>query len=107
MERSYSAADETLVLEACRIADRLEKLDALLSGDVEEWARIRDARYEGDDTVLVINTAMSEARLQAVALRQIVTTLRTAEGAPVEAGDAVDEVRRRREARRSARSAAT
>lgn len=30
-------AEVEILLEACRCADRLEKLDELLSGDVETW----------------------------------------------------------------------
>lgn len=65
-----------LAEEACRTADRLEKLDGLLRGDVEEWVRVRGPRFDGDDMVLMIDSALSEARQQANILKQLLTALR-------------------------------
>lgn len=62
-----------LLEEACRTADRLDRLDALLVGDQESWARVdrqRDGTFE-----LVIDSALTEARQQALALRQLLTSI--------------------------------
>jgi hypothetical protein len=77
---------EILVIEAGRVADRLEKLDDLLCGDAEVWARLIDGR---DDVVeLRIDAAMAEARQNATVLRQLLSEIRRQHGdsAP-ESGD--------------------
>lgn len=58
-----------LIVEACRIADRLEQLDALVTGEQTLWARLRENR-EGDIYVSIDN-ALSESRQQANTLRQL------------------------------------
>lgn len=62
-----------LIVEAARIADRLEKLDDLLSGEQTLWARLRDNR-EGDIYVAVDN-ALSEARQQATVLKHLLAEI--------------------------------
>lgn len=63
-----------LLEEACRIADRLDKLDALLKGDADVWCRlVHDLRSE--DYELRIDSALIEARQQANTLRQLVAGL--------------------------------
>jgi hypothetical protein len=59
--------------EACRIADRLDRLDALLIGDRDSWARI-DQRRDGS-LELVIDSALTEARQQAAVLRQLLASI--------------------------------
>jgi len=56
-----------MVVEAARIADRLEKLAALLSGERSVWLSLRAGR-DGQLDVKVDN-ALSEARHQATTLR--------------------------------------
>lgn len=71
----------TLLLEeACRLADRLEQLDRLLQGDETLWAFVSRGRGRGRIEVHVDN-ALTEARQQAVALRQVVSSL------PLKGGD--------------------
>jgi hypothetical protein len=67
--------DRGLVLleESCRIADRLDRLDALLIGDREAWARVVSDR--GGDCELVIDSALSEARQQATTLQRLLASL--------------------------------
>jgi hypothetical protein len=65
-----------LIEEACRIVDRLDKLDRLLSGDAESWIDIVEARGNPELAELVINAPLAEARQQALALKQIFTELR-------------------------------
>lgn len=64
-----------LVIEACRLADRLTKLDLLLRGDIDTWARLTH-RTLTDDYELKIDSAAAEARQTAGALRQILTEIR-------------------------------
>lgn len=63
-----------LLEEACRIADRLDQLDALLRGDAEVWCRlVFDDRYQ--EYELRIDSSLMEARQQANTLRQLVASL--------------------------------
>lgn len=65
-----------LVLEAARIKDRLDRLDAIITGEEESWARLVTARG-GDDTVLEvrIDSAMTEARQLATVFRQMLESI--------------------------------
>lgn len=67
-----------LLEEACRIVDRLDKLDALLDGSAEDWIRLQEVQGDPERTIVVIDKPLAEARQQAVALKQILTELRTA-----------------------------
>ncbi|GAB6901853.1 hypothetical protein [Kineosporia succinea] len=69
-------AEVEILLEACRCADRLEKLDELLSGDVETWARVELPRDDGDALLLVVSSALGEARQQQNLLKQLLAALR-------------------------------
>jgi hypothetical protein len=63
-----------LLLEACRIADRLERLDEILRGEREVWATlVHNLRTE--DYELRIDSALVEARQQANVLRQLIVSL--------------------------------
>lgn len=68
--------DRGLVLleEACRISDRLDKLDALLIGDADVWCRLVHS-LRTEDYELRIDAALIEARQQASVLRQILVGL--------------------------------
>ena len=69
-------AELTMLEEACRIADRLERLDEILSGEVDAWMRLQLPR-EGSETVrVVVDGALAEARQQANQLKQLVAALR-------------------------------
>lgn len=74
--REFDPAAEALLLEACRIADRLDKLDKLLRGEGHEWITV-ETKFQGRDstTEIVIDEALAEARQQANAFRQIIVTL--------------------------------
>jgi hypothetical protein len=74
--RELTAGNAVLAEEACRIKDRLDTLDKLLSGDKATWFSLRDAHREGEDVIhVVVNSVLSEARQQANVLRQIVAGL--------------------------------
>lgn len=63
-----------MIIEAARIADRLENLDKLVSGEEGTWARL----CVGRDEVLEvrIDSALSEARQQATVLRHLIGEIR-------------------------------
>jgi ABC-type Na+ efflux pump permease subunit len=61
--------------EACRAKDRLDKLDALLRGDVETWAAVmHNARTE--DYELKIDAALTQANATANLMKQLLAALR-------------------------------
>lgn len=90
---------QVLAGEAARLADRLDQLDELLTGDIDCWVRLTH-RLLTEDYELKIDSAASEARQTAAALRQILSQL-AGVGAPAEGGSIADEL----EARRAARQA--
>lgn len=71
-EGQLPALRAVLLLEACRIADRLDRLDVQLR-DGSEWLRVR--QVEGGDAVVVVDRALAEARQQATALKVLVAEL--------------------------------
>lgn len=97
--RRFGAADEALLTEAARIIDRLDRLDAVLAGDLSEWASID---YDGRTRRLVVDDALGEARQQANALRQIFSSLKVT-GLELEEtkADRVDEIGAKRAKRRA------
>lgn len=75
---------ETVVLEeACRIKDRCDLFAALLNGDEYQWAKLRDIS-DSNRAVLMVDGAVTEARLHAGELRQLIEKLRIPVGAVAE-----------------------
>lgn len=76
---AYSAAVDgqrglVMLEEACRLADRLDRLDALLVGDTDVWFRlVHNTRTE--DYEIKVDAALVEARQQAAVLRQYLASL--------------------------------
>ena len=66
------AAQVVQLTEACRAKDRLDKLDALLSGDVDTWAYIDT---EGVPS-LRIDAALAQANTTANLMKQLLAALR-------------------------------
>ena len=96
---SVSVERRVLAGEASRLADRLDRLDELLAGDIDTWMRLTH-RLMTEDYELKIDSAASEARQTAAALRQILSQL--AEGAaPAVGGSIADELDGRRAARQA------
>lgn len=61
--------------EACRAKDRLDRLDEILRGDVEVWARlVHDLRTE--EYELKIDAALSSANTTANLMKQLLAALR-------------------------------
>lgn len=81
------------LLEACRAKDRLDRLDDLLRGDVDVWARLVH-RVNTDDYELHIDKALDKANQTANQLKQLLAALRLP-----------DEVSGKRPQRRGARGA--
>ena len=73
--------EKVLLEEACRIADRLDKLDKQLRGDEDSWMRFHARNEDGSIVRVVMTGALAEARQQATALKQLLTELRAAGGA--------------------------
>src|SRR4051812_9014412 len=63
------------LLEACRAKDRLDKLDELLRGDVDVWARLTH-RTQRDDYELKIDNALAQANATANLMKQLIAALR-------------------------------
>jgi len=68
-----------LLEEAGRIADRLDRLDAILKNERREWMHFR-TRDDGDVRVIVTGV-LSEAREQATALRGLIVEIAKARSA--------------------------
>jgi len=96
-------ARRVLILEACRIADRLNRLDDLLAGDASAWMAFVAQRDNDEVVEIVIDKPLAEARQQAIALKQLVAELRQgAAGASQQPGQEVsvfDQLAARRAAR--------
>lgn len=67
-----------LLLEACRIVDRLAQLDRQLRG--EDWLRFRAKDEDGTEVIVYVDRVLAEAREQATALKGIVAELRQTGG---------------------------
>jgi hypothetical protein len=79
-----------LLVEACRMADRLDRMDRLMAGDAKALAALRmsdvweqlneQAGIDGLDVEITLNisSVAAEARMTASALKVIVSELRTA-----------------------------
>lgn len=72
----FNPAELAILEEACRQKDRLDRLNALLVGDVDTWAELRNLPQSETTFVLVVNDAMTEARQLANVFKMLVTALR-------------------------------
>lgn len=96
-----------MAIEAVRLADRLDTMDAFLAGDEDAWHRL-SCRLDGQAEV-VLDKGLSEARQHALALATVLVALAKLTGeakveAPKSAAD--DLAARRKEKQREAREAA-
>lgn len=86
-EHELDPMQRVLLEEACRCADRLDRLEGKLSGREDAWVHLRSrAESMADESVtidLVIDGALSEARQQQNVFKQLLASLRLpdAEGA--------------------------
>ncbi len=74
------AGQEVQLLEACRAKDRLDKLDELLRGDVDVWARLTH-RLQTEDYELKIDDALGKANATANLMKQLLAALRLPDSA--------------------------
>lgn len=92
---SLSGGRRVLLEEACRIADRLDRLDALLAGSAEDWMSLVETKGNPDRQEIVIDRPLAEARQQATALKQLIAELRQGvdvSGDQEQGGDILDEL---------------
>lgn len=74
-EEDLDAGQQVQLLEACRAKDRLDKLDELLRGDIEMWARLTH-RLQTQDYELKIDAALTQANATANLMKQLIAALR-------------------------------
>ncbi len=69
-----------LLLEACRCVDRLDKLNAQLTGTDREWLRV-DPDFDDPsvEVVVVVDKALAEVRQQETALKGLIGEIRQAD----------------------------
>lgn len=64
-----------LILEACRTADRLERLDKFLNGNEQSWFDFIEPEDGSGRVRVVIDAPLAEARQQQMALKQLLQTI--------------------------------
>lgn len=101
---TLSGAALVLLEEACRLADRLDRLDDFLRGHEDSWMKFHARNEDGSIVEVVVDKALAEARQQQVSLKQVVAELRqvTGKGQPQSQGGGSDDLASRRAARRKA-----
>ncbi|HZQ33715.1 MAG TPA: hypothetical protein VFB19_18535 [Mycobacterium sp.] len=92
--RPFNAAELVLLEELCRMADRLERFDEVLSGDVDVWMRLTH-RTRTEDYELLVDDAAAEARQLAATFQAGVKALNLPES-PAESKDGIDDLLARR-----------
>lgn len=73
---TLAAAELEILTEACRCADRLERLDQQLTGDDMAWLDLEKMRSDEHEYRVTVDAALSEARQQQNILKQLVASLR-------------------------------
>lgn len=71
------AGNRAMVHELCRLADALDKLDAILGARRTEWIKVLDEFGDGQVT-LEVNALLGERRQHALAFTTVMRELRTA-----------------------------
>lgn len=71
-----AAPEREILLEACRCADRLERLDAYLTGQDVSWLDLEQMRRDEREFRVTVDAALSEARQQQNIFKQLVASLR-------------------------------
>jgi hypothetical protein len=67
-----SSPYRVLLVEACRMADRLDRLDSIIDGN-DEWLVVQTGF--GEDITVAVDSSLAEARQYATALRGLVADL--------------------------------
>ncbi|MGH3438121.1 MAG: hypothetical protein ACRDRN_16840 [Sciscionella sp.] len=94
-----------LLLQTCRIVDRLDRLDRQLRG--EDWLRFYSRDDGGTEVTVYVDKVLAEEREQAVALKGLITELRQLMGKAKPQEQKGGGVLADLAARRAARSAST
>lgn len=97
--RAFNAAEVVILEELCRTADRLDRFEAVLSGDAETWMRLTHGTRT-EDYELIIDEAAAEARQLAQTFERLAASLNLPEGI-VDEKDGLDDLAARRTARRA------
>ena len=87
------APQQVQLLEACRAKDRLDKLDAVLRGEVDVWLRLTH-RTQTEDYEVKVDDVLGKANQTANMMKQLLAAMRLP-----------DEVSGKRPQRRAARGA--
>lgn len=77
--RDRDTARETLLLEACRLADRLDAIDSALRGSVE---LLRIMWTDETEIVMRVDNVVVEGRQSSLALAKLVSTIRQMDAKP-------------------------
>lgn len=98
-----SPLERVVIEEACRLADRLDRFDAIVNGRDRAWLTL-ELGEDGVDVTVVVDKALSEARQQQAVLKQLVAELRALAAKGTSAAPAgvseFDQLAARRRARR-------
>lgn len=102
--KEYPALTEVLVVEACRIADRLDRLNQISSGETQDWVHFKER--DGENVVIVyVDSLLGELRHQATTLKQLVAEITKTDkpaDKPKPEANPLDDFAARRAARRAA-----
>jgi hypothetical protein len=95
-----AGARRVVLEEACRLVDRLDRLDAIVNGRDRAWLTLELAE-DGLTVEVVVDKLLSESRQQQLALKQLAAELRQGASAdkPAAGGGALDQLAARRAAR--------
>ena len=73
---TLAAPEVEILTEACRCADRLERLDEHLHDEDLSWLDVEKLRSDGATFRVTVDAALSEARQQQNILKQLIASLR-------------------------------
>lgn len=73
------AAQQVQLLEACRMKDRLDRMDAVLRGDVDYWMTLDADRF--DNVEVSVSPLVDKANQTANMLKQLLAALRLPDAA--------------------------
>ncbi len=77
---TLAAAELAILAEACRCADRLERLDEHLHDEDMSWLDVEKLRSDSATFRVTVDAALSEARQQQNILKQLIASLRLPDG---------------------------
>ncbi|WP_337830577.1 hypothetical protein [Pseudonocardia sp. TMWB2A] len=89
MHAGLGPAHRILLDEACRLVDRLDRIDAVLND--RDWFRLRVSEHD-DVARVTVDSALAEARQTVTTLKGVVTELRNAAPKAVTGGPAATTV---------------